>query len=67
MESILRDLQGLPLKKLVEVARYVHSISETAREERTAVLRETHGYMNAEEGRIFEEAVATARQLEAKA
>ena len=29
-ESILKDLQDLPPPKLVEVARYVHDLSETA-------------------------------------
>ena len=29
IESILKDLQGLPNAKLVEVASYVHGLSET--------------------------------------
>jgi len=65
MEAIVRDLKGLPLRKLVEVARYVHGMSETAARERAEVLKETHGYLNEDDARIFEEAIENSRRIEA--
>ena len=56
IESIVRDLHGMPMRKLVEVARYVHRLSETAERERAEVLGETHGYLSEEDARIFEQA-----------
>jgi hypothetical protein len=66
IESIVRDLNGMPMRKLVEVARYVHRLSETAERERTEVLRETHGYLSGEDGRLFEQALANSRRIEAR-
>ncbi|MEY4483448.1 MAG: hypothetical protein RL693_900 [Verrucomicrobiota bacterium] len=64
IESILRDLNGMPLRKLVEVARYVHSISETAERDRAEVLQETHGYLDENDGQIFEQALINSRRIE---
>lgn len=64
IDSIIHDLRGLPLRKLVEVARYVHSLSESAEQECAEVLRETHGYLEEEEGQIFEQALKDSRQIE---
>ena len=68
LESILRDLQGMPMPKLVKVARYVHSLSDTSRyeKEREEILRETLGCLNEEEGAAFEEALAGSRRMESK-
>ncbi len=63
LESIIRDLQGMPSRKLVEVARYVHRLNETARQERAAVLKETHGCLDDADGAAFEEALAGARRI----
>jgi hypothetical protein len=48
----------------VEVARYVHSLSEEAHAKRLAALRETFGILSEEEGKAFEEALAGSRRLE---
>lgn len=64
IESIVHDLHGMPMRKLVEVARYVHRISETAGSERAKVLSETHGYLDEREAEIFEEALAGSRRVE---
>jgi hypothetical protein len=64
IESILRDLQSLPTPKLVEVARYVHGLSEEAQKERLSLLRQTHGALSEEDGEIFEQALTVARRLE---
>lgn len=66
LESIIHDLRGMPLRKLVEVARYVHHLSETAEKERAEVLRETHGYLDEEDGLIFEQALKSSRRIEAR-
>ena len=66
IESILKDLQGLPTPKLVEVARYVHGLSETAHQERLALLRQTHGALSNEDGEAFAQALTSARHLESK-
>ncbi len=65
LDSIIHDLRGLPMRKLVEVARYVHRLSETAEKERAEVLSETHGYLDEKEGLIFEQALETSRRIEA--
>ncbi len=64
IESIIHDLRGMPLRKLVEVARYVHGLSETAAAERADVLRATHGCLDEEDGRIFEQAMDRSRMIE---
>jgi hypothetical protein len=64
IESILKDLQNLPTPKLVEVARYVHSLSETAQKERLSLLHQTHGVLSEEDGKAFELALTGARRLE---
>lgn len=64
METIVRDLQGMPLRKLVEVARYVHRMSATNREEREKVLKETYGSLSEDDGICFEEALQGAREVE---
>jgi predicted amino acid racemase len=66
IESIVRDLNGMPMRKRVEVARYVHRLSETVERERAEVLRETHGYLSEEDGRIFEQALENSRRFEAR-
>lgn len=60
----MRDLAGLPNSKLVEIARYVHSLSEEVHKERLASLRKTFGILSEEEGRAFEEALAGSRRVE---
>ncbi len=63
IESILKDLQGLPAPKLVDVARHVHGLSEATQKERLALLRQTHGALNDEGGHAFEQALIGARHL----
>ena len=67
IESIMRDLQSLPMQKLVEVARYVHRMNADTQKERAQALRETHGYMSSEEAQVFEDALASSRRLKANA
>jgi hypothetical protein len=57
IESILKDLQDLPTPKLVEVARYVHSLNPKSHERRRAALQATAGCMAGDEGEDFERAV----------
>ncbi len=64
IESILKDLQNLQTPKLVEVARYVHGLSEAAQKERLALLHQTHGALNKENGEVFASALKGARHLE---
>jgi len=64
VEAIVRDLAGLPNSKLVEVAQFVHALSEEAQKKRLASLRETFGILSEEEGRAFEEALAGSRRVE---
>lgn len=64
IESILYDLRGMSNRALVDVARYVHKLSESARTERAEVLRATHGCLDESDGRAFEEALGTSRRIE---
>ncbi|MEI6491106.1 MAG: hypothetical protein WCO94_01055 [Verrucomicrobiota bacterium] len=64
IESIVQDLQNLPTPKLVDVSRYVHNLSEPARKERLALLRQTHGVLNEHDGQAFEVALEGARRME---
>ena len=66
LESIIYDLRGLPLRKLVEVAGFVHRLSETAGLERAEVLLETHGCLDEIDGLIFEQVLETSRRIEAR-
>jgi hypothetical protein len=66
IESIVRDLNGMPMRKLVEVARYVHRLSETVARERAEILQETHGYLSEDDARIFEQALETSRRIEVR-
>lgn len=65
IESIIKDLQNLPTPKLVEVARYVHGLSQADQEARRELLRRTHGVLSDEDGQAFEMALQGARRLEA--
>jgi hypothetical protein len=65
IESILKDLQSLPTPRLVDVARYVHGLNEAAQKERLALLRQSHGVLDEEDGQAFEKALLDARRLEA--
>ena len=64
IESIVRDLNSMPMRKLVEVARYVHRLSETVERERAEVLHETHGCLSDEDGSIFELALENSRRIQ---
>lgn len=64
IESILKDLQSLPTPKLVDVARYVHGLSEAAQKERLSLLHQTHGALSEEDGDAFELALTGARRTE---
>jgi len=57
MESILKDLETLPVSKLVEVAHYVSRFNPKRRGERKAALQAVGGCMPGEEGEAFEKAV----------
>lgn len=57
LESILRDLNELPNPRLVDVARYVHSLNPKSEERRLAALLATAGCMTDKEGESFERAV----------
>jgi hypothetical protein len=64
IESILKDLQSLPTPMLVDVARYVHGLSDTAQKERTSTLRKTYGVLSEEDGQAFESALFASRRVE---
>ena len=57
IESIVRDLHGLSPPKLVEVARFVHSLNPKLYERRRSALSATAGCMAGEEGEDFERSV----------
>ena len=65
IETIVRDIQSLSLREQVQVARYVQRLSATVRRKRATVLRKTHGSLDDADGRVFEEAVAESRKMEA--
>ena len=65
IESIMKDLKNLPTQKLVEVARYVHGLSQADQAARRELLRQTHGVLSDEDGQVFEMALHGARRLEA--
>lgn len=64
IDSIVNDLKSLPTRKLVEVAGYVHRMSESAHLERSRILRETHGCLDDADGEVFEAALASSRRVE---
>ena len=64
IESIIRGVQNLPLRQQVEVARYVHSLSVSGQRPREETLGRTHGALDEDDGRVFEQAMEDARQRE---
>jgi len=64
IESIVRDLKNLSTPKLVEVARYVHGLSEAAQKERLSLLSQTYGSLDERDGEAFELALQSARRVE---
>jgi hypothetical protein len=65
IESIVRGIQGLPLRQQIEVARHVYRLNSAAQQERAEVLRRTHGRLDENDGQAFEDALADARRIEA--
>lgn len=63
IESIIRAVQNLPLRKQVEVARYVNRLNPKEHEEHAAVLQRTHGALDVADGNAFEQAMNDARRL----
>ena len=57
LESIVKDLEGLPPAKLVEIAHYVSGLNPKRREGRLAAIRATAGCMSGAEGEAFERVV----------
>jgi hypothetical protein len=50
IESIIKDLQGLPNAKLVEAAGMIHRLSEKAQQERAEALQGLYGVLSQEDG-----------------
>lgn len=65
IESLIQDLRNLPRPKLVDVSRYVHNLSEPARRERLALLLQTDGVWNEQDGQAFGLALDGARRVKA--
>lgn len=65
LESIVKDLRELPTAKQVEVARYVHRLSETTQKQRWDLLGRLYGTLSEEDGQAFEEALRGSRRLPA--
>lgn len=63
IESIIKELESLPNAKLVEVAGFVHRLSDQAQQERAEALRRLHGSLSEPDGEAFEEALRSARQF----
>ena len=64
IESIVRGIQGLPLRQQIEVACHVFRLNVAAQQERTEVLRRTHGRLDETDGQAFEDALTDARRIE---
>ena len=60
-ESIVKDLEGLPKDKLIEIARHVYRLNPRAQEERREMLKKTFGCLDEEDGKAFEEALRASR------
>lgn len=65
LESIVKELQALPTAKQVEVARYVHQLSEAGQKQRWDALGRLHGILSEADAVVFEEALRGARRLPA--
>jgi hypothetical protein len=63
LESIVQDLQELPTAKQVEVARYVHRLSEATQKRRWDLLGRLYGSLSEADGQAFEEALRASRRL----
>jgi hypothetical protein len=62
VESITKNLEGLPNSKLVEVARFVRELVPEAVKRQREALARTYGCLDEDTGKAFEEALADARR-----
>jgi hypothetical protein len=65
IESIVRNVQSLPMREQVDVARYVHRLSRSTQLERANALGRTRGTLDDADGLAFEQALESARRPEA--
>jgi len=57
IDSLVRDLRELTPPKLVEVARFIHSLNPGSHERRRTALMASAGRVSGQEGKDFEQAV----------
>jgi hypothetical protein len=57
LETFVKDLEKLPAPKLLEVARFVHTLGSSHATRRKEALEATAGCMIGEEGEVFEKVV----------
>jgi tRNA(fMet)-specific endonuclease VapC len=67
LESILQNVQSLPLRQQVEVARYTQALNTDLAQKRHEILGQTHGGLDEADGHIFTEATLRSRSLETDA
>lgn len=63
VETITQDLHRIPDAKLVEVARLVRELVPEAIQRQREGLKAVHGCMDEKTAKVFEEALAGARQV----
>lgn len=62
VESITQDLHRIPDAKLVEVAHLVRELVPEASQRQREGLKAVHGCLDEKTAKVFEEALAGARQ-----
>lgn len=65
VDTIVRGVQDLPLSEQVNVVRYVHGLSASAHDKRATLLLSAFGALDEADGLAFEEAMQSARRMEA--
>ncbi len=66
-ESIIKNLQGLSQKELVQVASLVFRLNKSAQEEQARTFQELHGCLTDKEGEAFETALQGSRGFSSNA
>ena len=64
VESITKELHGLPNSKLVEVARFLSELAPQAAARQREALAQSFGCMDDEDGEAFEAAVISEEVAE---
>ena len=64
LESVTEELKSLPAAEFEEAAKFIHSLKESAKIRKKAILEKTFGCLNEAEADEWEAAVKECRRID---